>query len=341
MSDTVGLVATAAYLPATWASAAQIAAESGIPEQVIVQKFGLRGKHLAGAHEHASDLAASAGRAVLAETGTDPDSVDAVVYFGSTWKDHPVWQAAPRVAHLLGCTRAFALELDYVSCGAPVALRVARDLMVAEPHLATVLLVAGSRESDLVDYANPRARFAYPFGDGAVAGLLARGAQGGEILGSHMITDGSLAGQVRVPAGGSVEPASVASVRAGRHRLDVADPAAMKQRLDDVSLDNFVTVAEQAAKRSGLSLVDLDYLCPIHVKPSMHAAILDRLGLPASAAAYLDDTGHMSGVDPLLGYDRGRRSGAIGDGAHVLMLAAGTGYSWAATVLRAGNGERA
>ncbi|MGH9075790.1 MAG: 3-oxoacyl-ACP synthase, partial [Acidimicrobiales bacterium] len=142
----VGLAATAAYLPSRWMAAAEIAAASGIPEAVIRERFGLTGKHLAEPGEDTSDLAIAAARRLLAETGTDPAGIDAVVYFGSTWKDYPVWQAAPRVAHELGCERSFGLELDYVSCGAPVALRVARDLMVAEDELRQVLLVAGSRE---------------------------------------------------------------------------------------------------------------------------------------------------------------------------------------------------
>ncbi len=332
----VGLVATSAYLPATWSNAAEIGAAAGIPEQVVVNKLGLRGKHLAADDEHVSDMAATAGGRLLEEADVDPAEVDVVVYFGSTWKDHPVWHASPRIAHLLGCSRAFALELDYVSCGTPVALRVVRDLLGAEQELRTALVVAASRESSLIDYANPRARFMYPFGDGAVAGLLVRGERTGQVLGSHMVTDGSLAHQVRVPAGGSIEPASAATVANGRHGLDVADPESMKRRLDEVSLDNFCTVAHEAAKRSSVSLSDVDYVCGIHMKPSMHAAILDRLGVPAERAAYLDDTGHMSGVDPLLAYDRGRRSGAIVDGDVVLMLAAGTGYTWAATVVRAG-----
>jgi 3-oxoacyl-[acyl-carrier-protein] synthase III len=51
---------------------------------------------------------------------------------------------------------------------------------------------------------------------------------------------------------------------------------------------------------------------------------------------YLDDTGHMSGVDPLLGLDRAVREGRVTDGDVVLLLSAGTGYTWAATVIRWG-----
>ena len=56
----VGLLATASYLPERWMTAAEIAALSGIPEQVIVEKFGLRGKHIAAADEHVSDLSVKA-----------------------------------------------------------------------------------------------------------------------------------------------------------------------------------------------------------------------------------------------------------------------------------------
>ena len=332
----VGLVATASYEPGRWAPAAELAEASGIPEQVLVEKFGVRGKYLAAPEEHVSDLAAAAGLAVLQETGFDPREVDAVVYFGSTYKDYPIWQASPWVAHQLGCTRAFALELDYVSCGTPVALRVVRDMMAAEDSLRTVLMVAASCESRLVDYANPRTRFMVPFGDGAVAGLLVRGKRTGQVLGSHMVTDGSLSRQVRVPAGGSVEPASGATVAAGSHRLDVADPPALGARLDEVSLANFITVAQEACKRSGLALGDVDYLCCVHLKPSMHRALLEAVSVPEERAAYLDDRGHMSGVDCLLAYDRGLRRGDIVDGNLVLVLAAGTGYTWAATLIRAG-----
>ncbi len=132
-----------------------------------------------------------------------------------------------------------------------------------------------------------------------------------------------------MPGGGSVGPN-------GYRYLDVADPAAMKQRLDETSLDNFVAAAKGAVERSSARLEDVSYLCGIHMKRSMHDALLDALGVPAERAAYLDDTGHMSGVDPLLALDRAARAGELADGDLVLLLAAGTGYTWAASVVRWG-----
>ena len=169
----VGLTATAHYLPERVMSAAEVAAASGIPEHVVVEKFGLAGKHVAAADEHVSDLAVAAAERLLEEQAIDPAAIGALVYYGSTWKDYAVWQVAPWIAHRLGCVNAYAIEYDNVSMGTPVALRLAKAYLTAEPELEKVLLVAACRESYLLDYANERSRFMFNFGDGAVAGLLA------------------------------------------------------------------------------------------------------------------------------------------------------------------------
>ena len=304
----IGIAATATYLPENWMSAAEVAEASSIPEQVILQKFGLRGKHIAAPDEHVSDMSVEAASRLLGQQDIDPAEIDVVLYYGSLWKDFPVWQAAPWIAHRLGCVNAYALEYANVSCGTPVALRLARNFLLAEPELRNVLLVAACRESYLLDYTNERSRFMFNFGDGAVAGLLTRDAPH-ELLGCHALTDGSFSLQVKVPAGGSVEPASAESVAGRRHFLDVADPAQMKGGLDEVSLPNFVSAARGAVERSGARLEDISYLCGIHMKRSMHEAIVEGLGGPR--AAYLDDTGHMSGVDSLLALDRAARGGEL------------------------------
>jgi 3-oxoacyl-[acyl-carrier-protein] synthase-3 len=329
----VSLAATAAYLPENWMSAAEVGARSGIPEQVIIEKFGLRGKHIAAEDEHVSDLSVRAAEALLAEAAIDPEEIDVVMYYGSMWKDYAVWQAAPWIAHRIGASRAYAVEYDNVSAGTPVALRIARDMLLAEDDLQTILVVAACRESYLLDYGNERSRFMLNFGDGAVAGLLVKNGGRNALLGCHGITDGSFSLQVKVPSGGSVSP------NGGYRFLDVADPAQMKDGLDEVSLANFVAAAQGALERSGATLDDIGYLCGIHMKPSMHRAIVAGLGLDPSRAAYLDDTGHMSGVDPLLALDRAARADKLRDGELVLMLAAGTGYTWAASVVRWGDDD--
>jgi len=310
-------------------TAAEISERSGIPEHVLLEKFGLRGKHIAAPGEHVSDLSVLAAERLLADLDLDPKELDVVLYYGSMYRDYPIWQAAPRIAHRLGATNAFAVEYANVSHGTPIALRLARDLLRAESELKNVLIVAACRESYLLDYTNERSRFMFNFGDGAVAGVLRGDADRNEVLGSHTITDGSYSLQVKVPGGGSVDPD-------GYRFLDVADPASMKGGLDEVSLPNFIAVARGAVERSGLTLDQVAFVCPLHTKRSMFLALLSGLGMREDQAMYLDDTGHMSGVDSLLGLDRAVRTGRVRDGDAVLLVSAGTGYTWAASVVRWG-----
>jgi 3-oxoacyl-[acyl-carrier-protein] synthase-3 len=336
LSPPVGISDLENYAPERFMTAEELGSAAAIPGDVIREKFGLEGKHVAGPDEHVSDMCIAAARPLLERN--DPAGIDAVVYFGSHWKDYAVWQAAPRVQAALGID-GFSLEAINVSAGAPVAVKVVRDLLAADDRLRSVLLVGASRESSLLDYANPRARFMFTFGDGAVAALMRRDHPENVVLGSSLYTDGSFSSFVRVPAGGSVHPTSHQTVDAGLHTLDVSDPAAMKEGLDPVTIKNFLNVARDALDRSGLGPDDIDLLLPIHMKPSIHRAILEELGVPPERSVYLDRNGHMSAVDPLFALTIARDRGLARPGDHVMLLAAGTGYTWAASVIRWGRLE--
>lgn len=336
MTPPVGIVDVQAYLPSAWQSAEEVAALSGIPAAVVTDRFDLRGKHLAADDEHVSVLSARAAAPILARHGGQP--LDVLLYMGSPHRDFPVWSAAPKVQQLLGSAAAgsLAFDLQAVSAGGPIALQVARGLITASPAIRQVLLVGGSREHDLLDYANARSRFMFTFGAGGAAALLRRDHPENHVLETAGFTDGRFADNVMVPAGGSREPASLASVRAHRHALDVPDPAAMKDRLDPISAENFLRVAREALERSGYRPCDVALLCMLHVKRSLYCQVLEGLGLSEGQSVNLSDTGHMSALDPLVGLWRAREQGRLQNGDVVLLLAAGTGYSWAATVVRWG-----
>lgn len=330
----VGITDVERYAPSRFLSAAELSDATGIPEEIITDRFGLKGKHIAEPGEHVTDMCVSAATPLMERN--DPASIDAVVYFGSHWKDYAVWQAAPKVQHALGID-GYSVEMVNVSAGAPIAVKVVRDMLAADEHLRSVLLVGACKESGLIDYRNERSRFMFTFGDGAAAAILTRDADRNLIEGSSLYTDGSFADFVRVPGGGSVHPASHATVDARAHYLDVSDPAQMKERLDPITIKNFVRVAREAVERSGgTDLSDIDLLLPIHMKRSIHTRLLQEFGLREDQAVYLDTYGHMSAIDPLLGLAKARDEGRLNDGDLVMLLAAGTGYTWAASVIRWG-----
>jgi 3-oxoacyl-[acyl-carrier-protein] synthase-3 len=331
MDTAVHLVDVGVWMPERWMTAEEIGSAAGIPPEVIVDRFGLDGKYIAGPDDHVSSMGAAAARRAMERAGFSAADLDLVVYFGSMWKDYMVWSAAPKIQDLIGATAAWSLELSYVSCGTPVALKVVADMMRSDPALEQVLVVGGSRESHLLDYTNPRSRFMFNFGDGAAAAVLGR-AGGHEIVSSAIHTDGRFADDVAVYGGGSIHPTSERTLAAGMHHLDVGDQESMKERLDSISGPNFVAIAREACTRAGIRPSDVALLAPIHFKRSFFEWVVAELGIPPERTVYLRHHGHMSGIDPLVGIDARRDQLRPGD--WVLLLAAGTGYTWAATVLR-------
>lgn len=336
MGYPVGLVDLNVYIPEGFMSSQEIAAATGIPVDVIERKFGLKGKHIAAPDEHVSDLAVKAARPLLEKV--PPENIDAVIYFGSPLKDYQVWLCAPKIQHELGAVKAYSFELCGVSAGFPIALKVARDMLVADGGLNTILLVGASKESRLLNYANHRSRFMFNFGDGAAAALLRRGHPSNQVLGFTALTDGTFHHCVMVPAGGTVYPPSRETVERGMHFIDVADPKDMKARLDPVSLPNFVRVVRGALEISGRRVEDLDFLAPLHTKRSMFEALLAALGLREDQSFYLDQYGHMSAIDPLVALYEGRRHGLLRDGDLAVAVSVGTGYTWSAIALQWGQG---
>ena len=170
----IGVAATAHYLPERWMTAAEVGEASGIrggrdrrevrPPREARRRRGRARERPRG----------RAGEPAPRRARRRPGAIGAVLYYGSTWKDYAVWQAAPWIAHRLGCTSAYAVEYDKVSMGTPVALRLATRSSPRR-RSAPVLVVAACRESYLLDYGNERSRFMFNFGDGAVAGLLDEG----------------------------------------------------------------------------------------------------------------------------------------------------------------------
>jgi 3-oxoacyl-[acyl-carrier-protein] synthase-3 len=113
----------------------------------------------------------------------------------------------------------------------------------------------------------------------------------------------------------------------------------MKERLDPVSLPNFLTVIREAVERSGYSLSDIGFLVLTHMKRSFHRKILEELGFREEQSFYLEECGHVQAADQILALEWGLSCGRVHDGDLIVLAGAGTGYTWAATALRWGGGD--
>ena len=319
------------YLPQQHHSAADIAAASGLPESVIRNKMGLTRKTVPGPDDHTNAMGIHAARAALLDAQVDASALDVVMSITEEHKEFPVWTSGIKTAHELGATHAYAFDIGQKCGTAVLGLKLASDMIKAD-GVNTLLIAGGYRNGDLVRYSDPNVRFLYNLAAGGGAAVIQRDGPGFEILGSSFRTDGSFSEDVIVPVGGTREPLNGHN-RDG-YRLQVPDPAGMKARLEEKSLNNFVAVAQEACARSGLKPAEVAYAAVLHMKKSAHTTVLGRLGIPESRSIYLSNYGHIGQIDPLLSLKLARDENRLKDGDVALLLAAGIGYVWNAMCVR-------
>jgi 3-oxoacyl-[acyl-carrier-protein] synthase-3 len=333
---TVGVVAAGSYVPSTCITAAEIAAETGIPEGVLREKFGLDRKPIPGPDDHTNAMALRAAEDALRRGGVSGEEIDLVLCTTEEWKEYPLWTAGIKLAHDLGAKRAWAMDVQLRCATTMAALKMARALMLSDERLRTVLIAGGYRNGDFVDYKNPRSRFLINLSAGGGALLLRRDHPRNELLGTSVRVDGSFSHDVIIPVGGTVAPLTAADVEQRRYRFDVPDPEGMKDRLDARSMQNFLAVVDEALAESGHRRGDIGYLNILHMKRSAHDFVLRELGLREEQSFYLSDYGHLGQQDQALSILKGLESGRLRDGMLMVMVAAGIGYAWSASAVRWG-----
>lgn len=334
MTIPVGIAGIGTYFPSKLQTAADLVEPTGIPEAVLREKMGIRQRHIATEEETVTFMATRAAEKALAQAGISAQEVNVVISHGSEHKDHLVWNAASKIQHNLGANYAYAFEVYALCAGAPIAMNIARGMMQSDPRLNYVLLAAGSRENDLINFRNERSRFMFNFGAGGGAMLLQRNAEKNLILGAAAITDGSLSESVVLTqAAVGDNPEIVGELRG---RLDVTNPDYMAERLGAISLDNFVKVIREAVEVGGASMNDVRFLGITHMKRSFYLEILSAIGLTPEQSVYLEDYGHIQSVDQVLALELGLAQGKIHDGDLIVLAGAGTGYTWSAVSLRWG-----
>lgn len=331
----IGIVGMGTYFPPKIETAADLVDRTGIPEDVLRLKMGIRQRHVADDANSVTHMATEAARLALKAANIQPEQLRMVISHGSEHKDHLVWNAAAKIQHNLGAVNAFAFEMYALCAGAPIALNIARGMMLADPTLEYVLLAAGSRENDLINYQNARSRFMFNFGAGGGAMILKRDATENLVLGASAITDGALSESV-ILTDNAVAEGSSPIVGELKGRLDVTDVDFMAERLGVSSLENFVRVIREAVERSGNTLADVKFLAITHMKRSFYEQILAAVGLTPAQSVYLENHGHVQSVDQALAIELGLAEGKIHDGDLIVLAGAGTGYTWSAVAVRWG-----
>ncbi|PKQ31078.1 MAG: hypothetical protein CVT62_09020 [Actinobacteria bacterium HGW-Actinobacteria-2] len=335
----IGILGYGLYLPEHRMTAKDISEATGgtWSEQAVIDKLGIISKPVPGPGDGTQEMGALAALDALERTGLDPAEIDVILCVGEEWKEYGLTTSALYIQDRIGATNAWGIDIANRCCTTLTGLKMAKDMLLADDDIDTILVAGGYRNGDFVDYTDATVSMMFNLGAGGGAFIVRKGMDSNLILGTHIIADGSLVHTAGVQIGGINEPFTPDNVDEGYRSLRLMDAVRMKDTLNQHSLPNWYTCIDESLRKSGgLDRTDIDYLGILHFKRSQHLAMVAELGLTEDQTTYLEDYGHIGQVDQMLTLHLGLQAGKITDGSLVTLIAAGIGYVWASTCIRWG-----
>lgn len=338
MTVNVGIVGTGIYIPDKFMTAAEIAeATKGVwSEEAVVNKLGIRKKPIPGVDDGTQEMGARAALDCLKNTGINPEEIDVILSVGEEWKEYPLTTSALYIQGRIGAVNAWGIDVQNRCCTTVSAIKLAKDMLVADDSINTIMIAGGYRNGDFVDYTDKNMSMMYNLGAGGGAIILKKNYGKNVVLGSHIIGDGSLARAAGVEIGGICNPITSSNIDEAYKSLRLMDAVGMKNRLNVVSMPNWYKCIDKAFEKSGISKSEVDFLAILHMKRSAHLDMLKELNLSEEQSIYLEDYGHIGQIDQILSLHLAVEQGKVKDGSVISMIAAGIGYVWAANVIKWG-----
>lgn len=339
----MGIVSTGTYFPDTHITAAEIAEQSGMPEWVVREKLGIERKFIADPQVHPNEMAVLAARKAMDKAGLDPLDIDVVLCTTEEWREYLLWTTAIDLAHELGAKQAWGIDIHMRCATTIAALKMARSLMADDPAIHTILIGGGYAVSHFIDLTDVNTSFLFNIGAGAGAMIVQRDWLENRVLGNHLISDGSMSRHVIVPASGTIQHPTNEAVAKGDFKFRLVEPDAMKKRLGEVSISNWLACVDHSLEKSGTkrdgtpyTRADIDFFNMSLVKPSAHRELLEHLGLTEEQSVYMSDVGHIGEQDAIVNIEAGLEQGRLRPGDTMAIIAAGIGYVWGGAIVQWG-----
>ena len=293
----------------------------------ILQRTGIRERHIAGDDVATSDLAAEAARAAIAQAGLTPSDIGFLVV-GTTTPDMFFPSTACLVQHRLGATGAWGFDLSAACSGFTYALTTAVQLVASGAH-EHALAIGADVMSRIIDY-NDRATCVI-FGDGAGAVVVSPAADPelSVIDFAHEI-DGSGGQALRMPAGGSRRPASHETVDQRLHYVHQDGAAVFKFAVRKTG-----EICGRILQRNGLRAADVDLFVSHQANRRIIMAAAAQLDLPEEKVVInIDRFGNTTGATIPLALADALADRRLKQGDLVLLASVGAGFTVGAVLLR-------
>ena len=296
-------------------------------DQWIMERTGIRERHIVDKGTATSDLACQAARQALAERGIQPSDVEAIIV-GTVTPDMLFPSTACLVQDKLGAKGAWGFDVSAACSGFVYALQTGAQFIRTGAH-KRVLVIGADVMSAIIDYTD-RATCVI-FGDGAGAVLLepAEGDDEGIIDFIHEV-DGSGGCSLNMPAGGSLHPATHETIDKKMHFVHQDGQAVFKY-----AVRKMAESCERILERNGFTGNDVKCFLPHQANKRIITATADRLKMPADRIIInIDRYGNTTGATIPLAMHTAREEGRLKKGDLCLLAAVGAGFTVGATLLR-------
>ena len=317
------IVGCGSYLPSRIVTNAELAAKVDTSDEWIIERTGIRQRHIAAEGETTSDLATAAAQAALRSADVKPEEVDLLIVATAT-PDNTFPATATRVQQRLGMKSGFAFDVQAVCSGFIYAMSVA-DNFIKSGQVRTAVVVGAETFSRILDWEDRGT--CVLFGDGSGAVVLRGSWEKGEntdrgILSTHLHSDGRYYDLLKVDGG----PSSTQSV--GHLRME-------GREVFRHAVVNLAEVVGEALKANDLTAADIDWVVPHQANRRILEGTARKLGFSMDRMVVtVDRHANTSAASIPLAFAEAFGDGRLKRGDLVLLEAMGGGFTWGSALAR-------
>lgn len=320
------IVGMGAYAPKRVLTNADLERMVDTSDEWIVQRTGIRERHLADEDEATSDLAVRAAQQALERAGLVPEDIDLIVV-GTTTPDMFFPTVGNLVQHRLGCRRAGSMDVLAACAGSIYSLAIGAQFIETGKY-RRVLCIGAETLSRITDFTDRGTCIL--LADAAGAAVLEAGDGDRGLIDADLYSDGQYWDLLYMPGGGSRQPATRQSVEARLHYAKMKGNEVFK-----VAVRMFVECTETILGRHGLTAADVDLFIPHQANLRIIEAAAKRVGLPMDKVfVNVDRYGNTGAASVYVALEEAVAAGRVRRGDLLLLAAFGGGFAWGAALIR-------
>ena len=320
------ITATAKYLPKKTLTNIDLEKMVDTTNEWILSRTGIEKRHLVEEGEATSDMCKNVAKELLKKSNKSPEEIDLILVATST-PDYPVVSTAALVQDKIGATNAWGYDIVAACTGFVYAMETGAKFVESGKY-KNVMVKGADTMSSIIDYTDRNT--CVIFGDGGGGVLLEPSDDDSGVLDSLLYADGSGYQYLTVPAGGSLNPASKATVDKGMHYVFQDGKTVFK-----FAVKNMAEVSKEILDKNDLTGKDVKLFIPHQANKRIIDAAADRCGLQSEQVLVnINKYGNTTAGTIPIALDDAVEEKILNKGDILLFAAFGGGFTWGSMLIK-------